>query len=94
MKNYNELIKDVTLYVVAALIGGTIFNTSLGASPFEWGIPFFFFGFFPFGWRWVSTVIEAGDIMGLVLKIMLTFVVSIVAGPVVLIKDVILATRS
>lgn len=98
----NRLIKDIVTAVVAGVIVTVIFLTMLGSGFSSFGLGELFalvvlvlvFGGIPFGWRWLSKVVTAIGLWGILIKFIGAFLLGWVALPVVIVKDIIAYVRA
>ncbi len=82
------LIKDITLAVIAWIVGSVLFAMTSGMGIFCI-IPGLFVAGVPFGWRWLSNIFVAVSLQGIVAKLLGAIFLGWIAIFVVLIRDII-----
>ena len=85
----NTLIKDIVIAVIAWIIATFAFTAMMPNQGFLIClVPGFLLAGIPFGWKWLSNVITAIGLWGLMFKFLGSVALGWIALPVVLVKDI------
>lgn len=84
------LIKDIALAVIAWIIAAFAFSAMMPNQGFLIClVPGFWCAGVPFGWRWLSNIITAIGIIGVLIKFFGALILGWLALPVTIVKDII-----
>ena len=96
-----KLVKDVTIFVIAMLIGAVGFYFGVGKDIGVAGLDYLalllpgaILAGIPFGWRWLSKIFTACSFFAVIVKATLALILGWVAIPVVFISDIVNCVRA